>query len=54
MIKRKPYQKPEIKQVDLVPEEAVLSACKLDTGIGTGPAPNCYKNPGQNCAGAGT
>ena len=26
------YEKPEIKQVDLRPEEAVLAACKSSTG----------------------
>jgi hypothetical protein len=33
---RKPYQKPEIKQVLLRPEEAVLGACK--TASSTGPS----------------
>ena len=28
MVKRKFYQKPQIKQVNLVPEEAVLVGCK--------------------------
>ncbi len=28
MVKRKSYQKPQIKQVNLVPEEAVLVGCK--------------------------
>ncbi len=32
-LKKKRYQKPEVKQVKLVPEEAVLNACKLDQGL---------------------
>jgi hypothetical protein len=52
MTKRKPYQKPEIKQVDLAPEEAVLTACKLDTGsnnkVQTDPN-GCYKNTTWSC-----
>lgn len=39
MKKRKPYKKPEIRQVPLRPQEAVLGFCKVDTvrgpGIGT-------------------
>jgi len=54
MVKRKPYQKPEIKQVDLVPEEAVLTGCKTQTGINTGPSINCAKNPGQYCSAIGS
>ena len=30
---RKLYQKPTIEQVRLVPEEAVLAACKVETGF---------------------
>lgn len=29
MAKRKPYQKPQISKIKLVPEEAVLTACKV-------------------------
>lgn len=29
MAKKKLYQKPEVKQIKLVPEEAVLTACKI-------------------------
>ena len=28
-VKKKPYVKPEVKQVQLRPEEAVLAVCKL-------------------------
>lgn len=33
---KKPYKKPQIKRVELKPEEAVLGACK--TAITAGPA----------------
>lgn len=52
MTKKKLYQKPEIKQVDLVPEEAVLTACKMLGSTGAnqlGPA-DCYRNPGHKCS----
>ena len=29
---RKPYQKPALERVRLVPEQAVLDVCKQDTG----------------------
>jgi hypothetical protein len=35
--RKKPYQKPEVKQVPLRPEEAVLGFCKgATTGAGSG------------------
>ena len=34
--KRKPYVKPEVKQVPLRPEEAVLAACKTHHSGGPG------------------
>jgi hypothetical protein len=51
-LKKKPYTKPEVKQVQLKPEEAVLGFCKT-TGI-SGPA---YVNKCSNppaCAGQGS
>ena len=39
--KKRPYVKPEIKQVALRPEEAVLGACK-GTG-GNGPQSGCRR-----------
>jgi len=36
---KKPYVKPEIRQVALRPEEAVLGNCK--TNGGAGPSSNC-------------
>ena len=46
--KKKLYQKPEIQEVKLVPEEAVLTACKTATGRGTS-ALSCTR---RNCSGA--
>lgn len=37
---KKPYRKPELKQVPLKPEEAVLGFCKVSSGDGPGAA-NC-------------
>lgn len=55
MTKKKYYRKPAIKQVDLVPEEAVLTACKLSMSSGkAGPAPNCWKSVGVVCRIAGS
>jgi hypothetical protein len=36
---RKAYSKPQLKKVDLKPEEAVLGNCK--SGAGAGPSPTC-------------
>ncbi len=33
---RKPYTKPTVEVVSLVPDEAVLGGCKTDTGGGLG------------------
>lgn len=32
MDKKKSYERPQIKKVELTPDEAVLSFCKADTG----------------------
>ena len=37
---KKPYTKPEIRQVSLRPEEAVLGNCKT-SGATAGPSSNC-------------
>jgi hypothetical protein len=37
---KKPYMKPEVKQVQLRPEEAVLAVCKLPNQYGPS-APGC-------------
>lgn len=33
--KKKHYEKPQLQEVKLVPEEAVLAACKTSSGRGT-------------------
>ena len=38
-VTRKPYQKPKIGRVQLIPEEAVLAACK--TSLASGPDNPC-------------
>jgi hypothetical protein len=35
---KKPYSKPDVSQVSLQPEEAVLGACKVSTSSGPGQA----------------
>jgi hypothetical protein len=45
---KKPYIKPEVTQVQLKPEEAVLGFCKVSTGSG-GPAATC-----NTCFGSGS
>ncbi len=43
---RKPYKKPTLKQVKLVPEEAVLGVCKNETATGPSQSqcliPQCF------------
>jgi len=46
---KKPYVKPEVEQVPLRPEEAVLGACKVDGGAGL-VAGTC----GTTCSNAGS
>ena len=41
--KKRPYVKPEIKQVALRPEEAVLGACKATSGSGPGAGSGCRR-----------
>ena len=41
---RKPYKKPGIKKVRLIPEEAVLTTCKVNTSD---------SGPGTTCGGGG-
>ena len=40
---KRPYAKPEIKQVALRPEEAVLGACKGTGGGGPGAGSGCRR-----------
>ena len=43
---KRPYGKPEIKQVSLKPEEAVLGACKASAGVGgSGPGSGNCRTP---------
>ena len=46
--KRKPYKKPMLNKVKLVPEEAVLGVCKNDLGAGPNQSqcliPQCYNS----------
>ena len=42
---KRPYSKPEIKQVALRPEEAVLGACKATSGGGSGPGSGNCRTP---------
>lgn len=55
MSERRPYRKPEIKQLKLMPEEAVLTGCKT-TGTGSTSNKNdggC-RNPTWSCVDLGT
>jgi hypothetical protein len=43
---KQPYEKPEIKQVALRPDEAVLGACKASSGFGgSGPGGGNCRTP---------
>jgi hypothetical protein len=48
---KKPYSKPEVKQVELRPEEAVLGACKVSGHSGPGSS-DCHTP--SNCFGQGS
>lgn len=48
---KKPYAKPEVKQVELGAEEAVLGACKV-TGYSGPVCANCHTP--TNCYGQGS
>jgi hypothetical protein len=50
--KKKPYVKPEVKQVQLKPEEAVLGFCKNAVANGPGDPADC--TPVGNCSGIGS
>lgn len=50
MAKKKLYRKPEIKQVKLVPEEAVLSGCKVYKGGANGSGTNRCVTAGMSCS----
>ncbi len=46
-VKKKPYTKPEVKQVQLRPEEAVLAVCKIPNQYG--PVVMGCQSLGQAC-----
>jgi hypothetical protein len=50
-VEKKPYEKPEIRQVELRPEEAVLGNCK--TGVSAGPGSGTCNTPGP-CSSLGS
>lgn len=43
---KRPYLKPELVQVPLRPDEAVLKNCKTAGGVGGPGGQNCGNNPG--------
>ena len=52
---KKIYEKPHIKKVKLVPEEAVLQGCKTGTAGGWGNAPQrCKLRAGTECLAMGS
>lgn len=51
--RKKSYQKPLIEEVELKPEEAVLTGCKAIHGT-AGPGGICHKNVGQGCMDLGS
>jgi hypothetical protein len=55
MVRRKPYRKPQVNQVKLMPEEAVLAGCKL-TGTGAASRNNdgTCKNASFECQAQGS
>ena len=44
---KRPYNPPEVTRVPLLPEEAVLTSCKI--GMGTGRTAMCNQNNMQGC-----
>ena len=51
---KRPYEKPEVKQVTLRPEEAVLGACKGSVGAGgSGPGSSNCRRPAP-CSSSGS
>ncbi len=52
--KKKPYTKPEIKKVQLRPEEAVLGGCKFNTPGSSGPFQPTCRFLGTDCSTMGS
>jgi len=47
---KRPYRKPQLEQVRLVLEEAVLQGCKVAGGTGPAtPGADCLNKPGNPC-----
>lgn len=52
---RKPYSKPQLETVRLLPEEAVLQFCKTSGVVGPYGGPNLCQNPsGNTCSALGS
>ena len=52
---RRPYCEPQLEEVRLVSEEAVLRLCKFGFGAGhQGPRGNCAPGPQRRCKPLGT
>jgi hypothetical protein len=51
---KRPYQKPQIENVNLVPEEAVLTPCKVAGLINSFIGNNCWVSGVINCSTAGS
>jgi hypothetical protein len=54
---RRPYRKPQLENVRLVAEEAVLTGCKFTgsaAGGGHPPAGDCMKGAGASCVNIGS
>jgi hypothetical protein len=49
MAKRKLYRKPQLNKVKLVPEEAVLTACKVIQNEAGASGSKCHSNINQGC-----
>lgn len=49
---KRPYKRPEVSEVKLTPEEAVLSGCKTDSGTGAPKSATNLKCRGHRCAAA--
>lgn len=47
---KKPYVKPELERVLLVPEEAVLAGCKTALHLGPQLSGYCYDAPPVGCS----
>jgi len=52
MEEKKSYQRPEIKRVNLVPEEAVLTGCKTAAGTAKSASRKCRSTCVSNLAGS--